>query len=45
VRFAGLDRPLKIVQVSSSVTGEGKTTVVANLASALAQAGQRVVIV
>lgn len=44
VRFAGIDRRMKIVQVTSGSLGEGKTTTVANLAVALAQAGQRVVI-
>jgi capsular exopolysaccharide synthesis family protein len=45
VRFAGLDRPLKVIQVTSASTGEGKTTVVANLAVALAQGGDRVALV
>ncbi|MGH9135613.1 MAG: polysaccharide biosynthesis tyrosine autokinase [Acidimicrobiales bacterium] len=45
VRFAGLDRSMKVIQVTSSTTGEGKTTTVANLATALAQAGQRVAVV
>ncbi|MBA2497290.1 MAG: polysaccharide biosynthesis tyrosine autokinase, partial [Acidimicrobiia bacterium] len=45
VRFAGIDRKMKTLQVTSSNLGEGKTTTVANLAVALAQAGQRVAIV
>ncbi len=45
VRFAGIDRKMKVIQVTSSNLGEGKTTTVANLAVALAQAGQRVAIV
>lgn len=45
VKFAGLDAPLRIIQVTSSLPGEGKTTTAANLAEALAQGGERVVIV
>lgn len=45
VKFAGLDRPLKVIQVTSPSQGEGKTTAVANLAVALAQGGDRVAVV
>ena len=45
VKFAALDRPIKIIQVTSSVSGEGKTTTVANLAVAFAQGGERVAVV
>lgn len=45
VKFAGLDSPLKVIQITSAATGEGKTTTVANLAMALAQGGDRVAIV
>jgi len=45
VKFAGLDKPLKVVQVTSPSQGEGKTTVIANLAVALAQGGDRVAVV
>ncbi|MGH9085986.1 MAG: polysaccharide biosynthesis tyrosine autokinase [Acidimicrobiales bacterium] len=45
VKFAGLDKPLKVVQVTSPSQGEGKTTAVANLAVALAQGGDRVAVV
>jgi non-specific protein-tyrosine kinase len=41
----GLDRPLKLIQVTSPQAGEGKTTTLANLAVVLARAGQRVVVV
>lgn len=45
VKFAGLERPMKVVQVTSPSQGEGKTTTVANLAMALAQGGDRVAVV
>jgi capsular exopolysaccharide synthesis family protein len=45
VKFAGLDRPIQVIQVTSALQGEGKTTTVANLAEALAQGGERVAIV
>ena len=44
VRFAGLDRRMKVLQVTSGSLGEGKTTTIANLAVALSQAGQKVVV-
>jgi non-specific protein-tyrosine kinase len=43
--FAGLDRPLKTVAVTSAGVGEGKTTTLANLAVVSAQAGRRVIVV
>jgi capsular exopolysaccharide synthesis family protein len=45
VKFASLDRPIKVIQVTSPSQGEGKTTSVANLAVALAQGGDRVAVV
>ncbi|MGH9126798.1 MAG: polysaccharide biosynthesis tyrosine autokinase, partial [Acidimicrobiales bacterium] len=45
LQFAGLDRPFRNVQVTSPSQGEGKTTTLANLGVALAQVGQRVVLV
>ena len=45
VKFAGLDQPIRVIQVTSALQGEGKTTTVANLAEALAQGGERVAIV
>lgn len=45
VQFLGLDRPLRIIQVTSSLPGEGKTTTATNLAIVLTQAGSSVVIV
>jgi succinoglycan biosynthesis transport protein ExoP len=45
VQFIGLERPVKLVQFTSPSSGEGKTTTLANLAVALAGAGQRVIVV
>ncbi|MPY94750.1 MAG: polysaccharide biosynthesis tyrosine autokinase [Acidimicrobiia bacterium] len=45
VQFIGLDTPLRVIQVTGSNAGDGKTTTLANLAVALARAGQRVVVV
>jgi capsular exopolysaccharide synthesis family protein len=45
VQFLGLDQPVKLLQVTSPRTAEGKTTVVANLALTFAAAGQRVIAV
>lgn len=45
VQFLGLDRSIKVIQITSSGAGEGKTTTATNLAVVLAQAGSRVVIV
>ncbi|MGH9243374.1 MAG: polysaccharide biosynthesis tyrosine autokinase [Acidimicrobiales bacterium] len=45
VKFLGVDRPLKVVQITSPSLGEGKSVTAANLAVALAQAGDRVIVV
>lgn len=45
LQFTGLDDVLRVIQVTSSLPGEGKTTTVANLAVVLAQAGHRVAVV
>lgn len=45
VQLLGVDRPVRSVQVTSAVAGEGKTTTAANLASSLSASGQRVVLV
>ncbi len=44
IQFAGVDKEFVTLQVTSAKPGEGKTTTVANLAVALARAGQRVAI-
>lgn len=45
IQFLGLDAPLRIIQVTSGLPGEGKTTTASNLAVVLVQAGHRVVLV
>jgi capsular exopolysaccharide synthesis family protein len=45
LQFIRLDRALRTIQVTSPGAGDGKTTTLANLAVALAQAGERVVVV
>lgn len=45
VQFIGLDRPLRVLQLTSPAASEGKTTTVANLGVAMARAGMRVVVV
>ena len=43
--FASIDKNLRSIVVTSSVPGEGKTTVAGNLAVVYAQAGRRVILV
>lgn len=45
LQFLGLNRPLRALQITSPGAQEGKSTTIANLAVALADMGQRVVIV
>lgn len=45
LQFMDVDNPPRIIVVSSALPGEGKTTVVANLAQTIAASGQRVVVV
>ncbi|HEY9693630.1 MAG TPA: polysaccharide biosynthesis tyrosine autokinase [Oculatellaceae cyanobacterium] len=45
LRFMSLDNQLKVMVISSSVPQEGKSTTAANLAVAISQLGQRVLIV
>ncbi len=45
IRFVGVDETLRALVVTSADPGEGKTTVASNLAIALAQAGEKVILV
>jgi capsular exopolysaccharide synthesis family protein len=45
VKFLGIERQVRVVQVTSPSPGEGKTAVAVNLAIAFAQSGDRVVLV
>jgi capsular exopolysaccharide synthesis family protein len=45
LEFSSLDKPLKSLVITSSQPGEGKSTVAANLAIAVAQAGKQVILV
>jgi capsular exopolysaccharide synthesis family protein len=45
LQFSSLDRQVCSVLVTSAATGDGKTTVVANLGAALAETGKRVLLV
>ena len=45
LQFAGVDKPLRTLLVTSPSPADGKTTIVANLASVIAQSGRNVVIV
>ncbi|MGE5528845.1 MAG: CpsD/CapB family tyrosine-protein kinase [Patescibacteria group bacterium] len=45
IQFAGVDKPLKAISLTSAGPGEGKTTTLANLAVALAQSGAKVILV
>jgi capsular exopolysaccharide synthesis family protein len=44
IQFLRLDQNVRTVVVTSPVSGEGKTTIVANLADSMAQIGQRVAV-
>lgn len=45
IQFPDVDEPIRILQITSPTLREGKSTIVANLGLALAQTGQRIVIV
>lgn len=45
LKFINSDRPLSVIVVTSSVPVEGKSTISANLAAAMAQLGRRVLLV
>jgi polysaccharide biosynthesis transport protein len=45
IQFMALDKVTKVLQITSSSAGDGKTTTSANLAWTMAESGQRVVLV
>lgn len=45
IKFSSLDKPIKTIVVTSSLIGEGKSTVVGNLAYSLNQDGSRVLVI
>lgn len=45
VRFLEVDQPLRTIVITSPSAGEGKSTVAVNLATAMAEAGERVILV
>ena len=45
LEFAGVDRPIRRLLVTSAGPGEGKTTIAVNLAAIIAQGGKRVTLV
>ena len=45
LQFSGVDKELKIIEITSAVPNEGKSTVLASLAIVMAQAGKRVLLV
>ncbi len=45
LRLSNIDRPPRVIQVTSSVPAEGKTTLSISLATSLAQAGHKVLLV
>jgi capsular exopolysaccharide synthesis family protein len=44
LEFAGVDKPIRSILVTSSGPNEGKTTIAANLAAIIAQGGKRVIL-
>jgi capsular exopolysaccharide synthesis family protein len=45
LQFAAIEKPLRTLLVTSSDAGDGKSSIAANLAVVMAQAGQRVVLI
>lgn len=45
VHYSNVDKELKVIQVTSSQQGEGKSTITANYATTLAQSGKKVLII
>lgn len=45
VKFSSVDKPIKTIVVTSSIPGEGKSTISGNLAITLSQSGARVLLI
>lgn len=45
LRFAGADKPLKFIGVTSSIPSEGKSTTISNMAVVMAMDGKRVLLI
>ena len=45
IGFSGLDKPLRFIAVTSAVSGEGKSTIAANLAIFMAKAGKSTLLI
>lgn len=45
IEYSSYDKPIKVIVVTSSQPGEGKTTIAKNLALAMAESGKKVVLV
>ena len=45
IKFLSVDKPIKTIVVTSSIIGEGKTTVAGNLAYILSQDGAKVLVI
>lgn len=45
IQFTSVDDEIKIITATSAMAGEGKTTTIANLATAFAQTGKKVILV
>lgn len=45
IQFASLDAPIKTMVITSAIAGEGKSTTIFNLATTLAQMGEKVLLI
>jgi len=45
IQFAGIDKPMRTIVVTSAGPGEGKSTTTANLATVMAQAGKKTILI
>ena len=45
IKFSSVDKPIKTIVVTSSIPGEGKSTISGNLAITLSQSGARVLLI